>query len=198
MANIKISEMTEATSFDDGDYAMIVQANQNKKISKENIFSNLEDEISANTNNITATNDKIGDLSNLETSDKTNVVNAINSRTLRKLWENPNPSNSVSTQNITLSSNDYDYLIFVCRLQPGNDLVSQFTLKGYGANFGIGWDYNGGSGYTYYNAGYRRAFSYSSDTSYRVSDCYVRYSNNTSNTIVNNYIVPLFVYAGKF
>ena len=40
MANIKVSEMTEATSFDDGDYTMIVQANQNKKISKENLLKN--------------------------------------------------------------------------------------------------------------------------------------------------------------
>ena len=31
MANIKVSEMTEATSFDDGDYTMIVQANQNNR-----------------------------------------------------------------------------------------------------------------------------------------------------------------------
>ena len=79
MANIKVSEMTEATSFDDGDYTMIVQANQNKKISKENIFSNLEDEISDNADNITTINNNIGDLSDLETSDKTSVVNAINS-----------------------------------------------------------------------------------------------------------------------
>ena len=60
MANIKVSEMTEATSFDDGDYAMIVQANQNKKISKENML--LE----------------VGELSNLETTNKSNIVNSIN------------------------------------------------------------------------------------------------------------------------
>lgn len=60
MANIKVSEMTEATSFDDGDYTMIVQANQNKKISKENML--LE----------------VGKLSNLETTNKSNIVNSIN------------------------------------------------------------------------------------------------------------------------
>ena len=60
MANIKVSEMTEATSFDDGDYTMIVQANQNKKISKENML--LE----------------VGELSNLETTNKSNIVNSIN------------------------------------------------------------------------------------------------------------------------
>lgn len=38
MANIKVSEMTEATEFNSNDYTMIVQANQNKKINKENMF----------------------------------------------------------------------------------------------------------------------------------------------------------------
>jgi len=60
MANIKVSEMTEATSFDDGDYTMIVQANQNKKISKENMMS------------------EVGELANLETTNKSNIVNSIN------------------------------------------------------------------------------------------------------------------------
>ena len=60
MANIKVSEMTEATVFDDGDFAMIVQGNQNKKISKENMLAN------------------VGDISNLETTDKSDVVISIN------------------------------------------------------------------------------------------------------------------------
>lgn len=38
MANIKVSELTEATEFNDYDYTMIVQSNQNKKIKKENMF----------------------------------------------------------------------------------------------------------------------------------------------------------------
>ena len=38
MANIKVSELTEAVSFEDEDYTMIIQGNQNKKISKENMF----------------------------------------------------------------------------------------------------------------------------------------------------------------
>ena len=72
MANIKVSEMTEATSFDDGDYTMIVQANQNKKISKENMFGGIEE--------------NIGDLSNLETQNKTSIVNAINSTNLMNIF----------------------------------------------------------------------------------------------------------------
>ena len=52
MANIKVSEMTEATSFDDDDYTMIVQANQNKKISKENMMQSVENDITAIDNKI--------------------------------------------------------------------------------------------------------------------------------------------------
>ena len=41
MANIKVSEMTEATEFNNNDYTMIVQANQSKKISKANLFKDI-------------------------------------------------------------------------------------------------------------------------------------------------------------
>ena len=79
MANIKVSEMTEATSFDDGDYTMIVQANQNKKIARENILGDVEDDISTIKTNISTINTNIGDLTNLQTPSTDNLVNAINS-----------------------------------------------------------------------------------------------------------------------
>ena len=110
MANIKVSEMTEATSFDDGDYTMIVQANQNKKISKENIFSNLEDEIDTNATDISTINTNIGDLTNLETPIKTSVVDSINSSLPTILFNNANNT----SLNVTLSdsSANYSYLEF--------------------------------------------------------------------------------------
>lgn len=37
MANIKVSELPSASSFEDNDYAMIVQGGENKKIAKENM-----------------------------------------------------------------------------------------------------------------------------------------------------------------
>ena len=40
MANIKISELPTATSFEDDDYVMIVQSNANKKITKQNMYGN--------------------------------------------------------------------------------------------------------------------------------------------------------------
>lgn len=119
---------------------------------------------------------------------------------LTKLWENSKPSDSFSGQQITLNSDDYDFLIFMFRFEVSTiiNVVSNFCLKGQGVVMGIGWDYNGGSGNTYYNAGFRRTATRASDTSYTMSDCYVRYGNNTSNNVVNNKLIPLVILGGKF
>lgn len=191
MSNIKVSEMTEATSFDDGDYTMIVQANQNKKISKENILGDIE-------NNITVIDNNIGDLSNLETSDKSSVVNAINSQIIKKLWENLNPNDDFSTQSITLSSDDYDYLIiFWLNYKTSNRLDTTITLKNYGAYLNLASDYSPGGG-VYYASSYVREFDRNTDTSFTFKDCFVRYSNSTSRPTSNGNIIPVFIYGGKF
>ena len=102
MANIKVSEMTEATTFDDGDYTMIVQANQNKKISKENILGDIEGDISTINTNISTIDTNIGDLTNLETSDTSSLVGAINSLLPVTVYQNSTGSNNGCTlsQNI--------------------------------------------------------------------------------------------------
>lgn len=121
MANIKVSEMTEATSFDDGDYTMIVQANQNKKISKENIFSDLENEISTNTSDISTINNNIGDLSDLETEDKSSVVNSINElKNTTTLWEG---SELPAGKTYRLTDNIYNYRLAIVEGQWGNKFV---------------------------------------------------------------------------
>jgi len=113
MANIKVSEMTEATSFDDGDYTMIVQANQNKKISKENIFNDI------NTN--------IGDISQLETSDKTSVVNSINSLMPVILFEDTQGT----MENITLNDDiaNYKYYEIIYARQTGENVYGYSSIK---------------------------------------------------------------------
>lgn len=121
MANIKVSEMTEATSFDDGDYTMIIQANQNKKIAKENIFSNLENEITANANGISTINNNIGDLSDLETEDKSSVVNSINElKNTTTLWEG---AEFPAGKTYTLTDNIYNYRFAIVEGQWGNKFV---------------------------------------------------------------------------
>jgi hypothetical protein len=49
MANIKVSELTTATQFNDEDYTMIVQNGENKKITKENAFNDINEEINTKT-----------------------------------------------------------------------------------------------------------------------------------------------------
>lgn len=108
MANIKISEMTEATVFDDGDYTMIVQANQNKKIARENILGDIEDDISTINTNISSINTNIGDLTQLKTASKDNLVNSINSLTSYTLFENlEGTSDSITLSD---SKDNYTYL----------------------------------------------------------------------------------------
>lgn len=108
MANIKVSEMTEATVFDDGDYTMIVQANQNKKIARENILGDIEDDISTINTNISSINTNIGDLTQLKTASKDNLVNSINSLTSYTLFENlEGTSDSITLSD---SKDNYTYL----------------------------------------------------------------------------------------
>ncbi len=122
-----------------------------------------------------------------------NDITMLKNASLKKLWENETPSATFGSQNITLTSGDYDYLLFFFV----NGLGSGMTLKGNDYKHGFAWDYNGGSGSTYYTACYRRNFLYVNDTTYNVSDCYVRWGNNTSNPTVNTECIPLAIYGGK-
>lgn len=127
MANIKVSEMTEATSFDDGDYTMIVQANQNKKISKENIFSNLENEISTNASDISTINTNIGDLTNLETDNKSNIVNSINELKEREIYSN----NEVKTNKIWIDGKPIYRKTVTVTLVSGSTTINIYSGMNY-------------------------------------------------------------------
>lgn len=84
MATIKISEMPSATTFEDDDYAMIVQSNNNKKITKANMLSD------------------VGDKTNLTTTNKTNLVSAINEVNTKA----PNYSNLITLCNWTTGTSE--------------------------------------------------------------------------------------------
>ena len=109
MANIKVSEMTEATTFDDGDYTMIVQANQNKKIARENILGDIESNISTISTNI-------GNLSNLETDDKSNLVNSINELKNAEIYS----TDEVKTNKIWINGKPIYRKVINCGALPNN------------------------------------------------------------------------------
>ena len=117
---------------------------------------------------------------------------------LKKLWENTNTTTSFSPQTITLSSEDYDYLVWIYRFHTAsnnNIQKSQLVLKGAGVVMDIAWDYGVGGSYTV--ADYHRKVQYTNNTTYSIEDCIIKY-NNTQDAQDNNYIIPVAVYGGKF
>ena len=102
------------------------------------------------------------------------------------LWENGNISTPFENQNITLASDDYDYLItFYCfDTRDENDRnyrMGALTLKGGNMRLGL----HGGT-----NSGFRRAL-YVNDTTYNFGEG--MYGGNTN----NNYAVPAVIYGCK-
>lgn len=125
--------------------------------------------------------------------------NYINRKTLKKLWENTNTTTSFSPQTITLSSEDYDYLVWIYRFHTAsnnNIQKSQLVLKGAGVIMDVAWDFSPGGG-SYTVADYHRKVQYTNDTTYSSEDCNIKY-NNTQDAQDNNFIIPVAVYGGKF
>lgn len=101
---------------------------------------------------------------------------------LNPLWTNPNPTVAFASQNITLSSSDYDYLLVVCKYRTDlNWQISQLCEKGASALV----SYVAGGSMMY------RQFFYSTDTSYSVGDGYL--GNGTD----NGRTIPIAIYGIK-
>lgn len=137
-----------------------------------------------------------------ESNTDTYSCNYINQPKMKVLWTNPSPDLKFNEQTITLSSSDYDYLIFVYKLyytytKNMGQHSSVFVPKGYGCafcdamNYGIDGDYNN-------TANYRRKIERISDTQFSVKTCGVAISKSPYWADNNNYLIPLFVYGGKF
>jgi hypothetical protein len=104
--------------------------------------------------------DQVGDITNLNTTDKTSVVNAINSMQGTILWTNPNPTSSFAAQDITLNSDDYDVLEIIYMTFNTNNQTSSVKIpKGYSTR--VTTSLSSGTVYT-------REYTYNSDTSYTI------------------------------
>lgn len=129
-----------------------------------------------------------------------NLDNRLKAMGLKKLWENPNQTSAFNSQNIELSSNDYDYLIWIYKLHiagSNNKQKSQLTLKGAGSIMDIAHDYSPGSN-TYYMAEYYRTATYVNDTSFLIADNFVRYNSGSTFATNNNYNIPVAIFGAKF
>ena len=108
---------------------------------------------------------------------------------MTKLWENPNPTSSFASQNITLASDDYDFLLWVSSI--GSTKVSSTIMpKGKGCNLEYSSASSGGSGSR------TRSVTYTSDTIYAVADAYEA-DGTTAAIVNNNRCIPLVIYGFK-
>lgn len=106
----------------------------NTPITADNL-NHMEGGIEQVDNDIDEVYNNIGDLSNLNTADNTNLVSAINSMFSIKLWENPNENTSFSSQDVSIQNlSDYEMIeIFAKNYGSSSykNLVSVRIINGY-------------------------------------------------------------------
>lgn len=100
------------------------------------------------------------------------------------LWENLKPTNSFTGQDITLLSDDYDYLVWVVKIKSSENYnISVVSLKGYGATFNdVSNDFNA-----------RRTITYKSNTKFTANNVWRNGSSSDQ-----SYLIPIAIYGGKF
>lgn len=147
----------------------------------------------AYTKDETYSKTEIGDLSELETTDKTSIVNAINENNGKIsningqiLWTNPNPNNAISQiTEITLSNDDYDVLEIFYK-QEKNSRYMYFTkiLKGGSTNMRIN---------VAYSTNVFRGLTYIDDTTYQIDLPY----SETTLTNIYDLAIPVYIIGYK-
>lgn len=109
----------------------------------------------------------------------------------KELWRNPSPSSAFAAQNITLASDDYDFLLWVFKeglsYDRNNSIISE---KGYGINISTD-SFSSGEIFVA-----NRRVDYATDTSYSFGDASYKIGTNATVTD-NNYLTPIAVYGIK-
>lgn len=126
----------------------------------------------------------VADINKVTDDDMNMIKNAHNDINGTILWTNPNPTQELEEQNITLSSSDYDMmLVLFKRARDQDDLVSGTTIKGYGMRVVT----IAGDGKTR-----RRVLNYVNSTTYTVTNAF-----SEDGTQINGALVPLYVIGYK-
>ena len=149
-------------------------------------------------------NTSVADVNKCKAADMNEIKNVVNANAtllgnlqMVKLWENENPTSSFAAQTITLSSADYDYLIWFYGFYTSNLWqTSSIVLKTDKISLFVSRDH-GISG-TYYSGNYWRDITTSNYKDFDITTCSIKYGNNTSTPTSNSYLIPLAVYGGKF
>ena len=119
---------------------------------------------------------------------------ALNSRGMKKLWENPNPTANFAAQNISLSSSDYDFLLVLSIQDTSHARSIASTISKKGQDIAVNTSYPRGSN-TYITV-LNRIFTYVDDTSYSVADCISQNTGSASSTS-NSSLIPIAIYGIK-
>lgn len=178
--------------------AATAQTAANTAITNVGTLANLETAVK--TSAVAAINEvvgNVGNLSSLTTTAKSNLVAAINEIESKEegvvgtiLWTNPTPNSSFSTQDISLSSNDYDVLEIFFKDEP-----SARIIKGYSTTISHSDGYAGSTLRVKY-----RSVTRNSDTSFNISDCtsYTQSGATTNWSYENADMIPLYVVGHKY
>lgn len=120
------------------------------------------------------------------------------------LWTNPNPTSSFASQTITISSNDYDYLVLIPTHNISNQIKAPACImpKGTGGRI-VSADASSSS--TYIPMVMARDVTRVSDTQFTISNCRYNYGSTYTETrndllvpyqIIGLYKQPAMIYTG--
>ena len=109
------------------------------------------------------------------------------------LWENENPTQAFPSQNITLSSDDYNYLEIYYWRTTTQKLEKSIKIRK-GSNFTIIDFATAGNTYSWMRD---RTFTRTDDTHYSVGICYLQFANSNSRTEETTGLIPLLIIGHK-
>lgn len=149
-------------------YATKVALNPQPSIAEENKVTD------ANMNEIKSVVNNAIDQVDANTTNIGNITGTI-------LWTNPNPTSDITTLNITLNSSNYDMILWLCKeATPLDNLISEYSIKGYGVKFN---NINGNG------TDRRRQIDYNSDTSYTIQSAYSQDGSNPNGALIPIYAI---------
>lgn len=109
------------------------------------------------------------------------------------LWTNPSPTSAFTSQNIILSSGDYDYLeVYYWRATTQKFEKSLKVQKG--ENFLITDFATSNNAYPWFRD---RTFTYTDDTHYAVGTCYLQFTNSNTRSEETTGLIPLLITGHK-
>ena len=113
---------------------------------------------------------------------------------LTKLWENPNPTAAFAAQDITLASDDYDFLLCVFNATNSSSYRNGVAIAPKGQNLFLSLTQARGDSFGL--GTFNRILGYTSDTSYSAEDATTAVAGQTA-TSNNIYSIPIAIYGFK-